>query len=89
MTSLAFDERLNLKLKPLFGSDISHFDVTDCSETVEEAWELVDEKMITEQDFREFTFTNAVHLYKKMNPDFFKGTVVEAAAEAEFDPNRG
>lgn len=88
MTALAFDDRLNLKLKPLFGSDIAHFDVTDCSETVEEAWELVEDELITVQDFREFTFTNAVHLYQKMNPGFFKGTVVENAADAEFDPDR-
>jgi len=88
MTALAFDERLDLRLKPLFGSDISHFDVVDASATVEEAWELVVHKLITEEDFRELTFTNAVHLYKKMNSAFFKGTVIEAAAEAEFDPER-
>jgi predicted TIM-barrel fold metal-dependent hydrolase len=88
MTALAFDDRLNLKLKPLFGSDISHFDVTDCSETVEEAWELVDEGLITKKDFRDFTFANTVHLYKRMNPDFFKGTVVEQAAELEFEVSR-
>jgi predicted TIM-barrel fold metal-dependent hydrolase len=88
MTALAFDSRLNLQLKPLFGSDISHFDVVDCSETVEEAWELVDHGLINEEDFRDFTFTNAVHLYKKMNPSFFDGTVVESAANAAFDPNR-
>ncbi|WP_169813320.1 amidohydrolase family protein [Nocardia vaccinii] len=85
LTALAFDNRLNLKLKPLFGSDIAHFDVTDCSETVEEAWELVDDGLITERDFRDFTFANAVQLYKKMNPDFFKGTVVERAADAAFE----
>ena len=84
MTALAFDDRLGLRLKPVFGSDIGHFDVVDCTETVEEAWELVDHGLITEQNFREFTFTNVVQLYKRMNPDFFAGTVVEAAAQAEF-----
>jgi predicted TIM-barrel fold metal-dependent hydrolase len=89
MTAIAFDDRLNLRLKPLFGSDISHFDVVDASETVEEAWELVDDELISVQDFREFTFANAVHLYGRMNPDFFAGTVVEAAANAELTSGRG
>ena len=30
--------------------------------------------------FREITFTNPVRLHGSMNPDFFKGTVVEKAA---------
>jgi hypothetical protein len=88
MTALAFDERLGVRLKPLFGSDISHFDVVDASETVEEAWELVEHELITEADFRDFAFTNVVHLYRRMNPRFFDGTVVEAAAAAAFDPER-
>jgi hypothetical protein len=88
MTALAFDPRLGLRLKPLFGSDISHFDVVDATETVEEAWELVERRLITSDDFREFTFTNAVHLYQKMNPNFFVGTVVESPAATVFDPNR-
>ena len=75
-------------IKPLFGSDISHFDVVDATETVEEAWELVERGLLTSDDFREFTFTNAVHLYQRMNPSFFAGTVVEASAAAVFDPNR-
>jgi predicted TIM-barrel fold metal-dependent hydrolase len=83
MTAIAFDDRLNLRLKPLFGSDISHFDVVDASETVEEAWELVDDGLISTENFRDFTFANAVNLYGRMNPDFFAGTVVEVAAQAE------
>ena len=58
---------------------MSHFDVTDMSAVLEEAWELVEHGMITEADFREFTFENAVRLHTAMNPDFFKGTVVEGA----------
>ena len=47
------------------------------SEVLEEAWELVEHGMITEVDFREFTFENAARLHTAMNPHFFKGTVVE------------
>ena len=32
------------------------------------------------EDFKAFVFTNAVRLHAGMNPDFFKGTVVEAEA---------
>src|SRR5205807_2426327 len=65
------------RLHPLFSSDVSHFDVTDMTEVLEEAWELVDHGMITPADFREFTFENAARLHTALNTDFFKGTVVE------------
>ena len=35
--------------------------------------------MITEADFREFTFQNAARLHTALNPEFFKGTAVEGA----------
>ena len=41
------------------------------------------ESLINEDNFREFTFTNVVELHAGMNPDFFKGTLVEAAAKQE------
>ena len=47
-----------------------------------EAHELADEGLITEQDFRDFVFTNPVEFWGGMNPDFFKGTRVEKAAAA-------
>lgn len=83
MTLMAFDDRAGLKLKAMLGSDIAHFDVIDATEVLEEAWEMVDRDMMTEKNFREFTFTNAVELHAGMNPDFFKGTVVEKAAAKE------
>jgi hypothetical protein len=83
MTAIAFDETMGLRLKPILGSDIAHFDVIDATEVLAEAFELVEDGHITEQDFREFTFSNVVQLYLGMNPSFFAGTVVEAAAEAE------
>lgn len=68
-------------LKAIFGSDIGHWDVPDMREVVEEAYELVEEGLVTEQDFRDFMFVNPVTLWTGMNPDFFKGTVVENAVE--------
>src|SRR5262245_34476935 len=67
------------KLRPLFSSDVSHFDVTDMSAVLEEAWELVEHGMIDDRDFRQFTFENAARLHTALHPDFFKGTAVESA----------
>jgi hypothetical protein len=83
LTALAFDSKLGLQLRPLLGSDISHFDVPDASEVLEEAWELVEDGHIDEANFRDFTFANAVRLYGTMNPDFFRGTVLEDEARRE------
>jgi hypothetical protein len=65
----------------LSSSDISHFDVPDMTEVLEEAWELVEERGMSEEDFHAFTFGNAVKLWSSLNPQFFKGTVVESAVE--------
>jgi hypothetical protein len=80
MTAVAFDERMGLRLKPLLGSDISHFDVVDPAYVLHEAWELVESALIDEEAFKAFTFGNVVELYGRMNPGFFAGTVVEAQA---------
>ncbi len=83
MTALAFDARLGTMLKPVFSSDVGHFDVLDMSDVLHEAWELVEHGLITEPQFREFTFTNAAKLHTGGNPEFFKGTVVEKAVDDE------
>ena len=79
----AFNHRANpmgARLNALFSSDIGHFDVPDMTEVVPEAHELVEHGLITDDDFRDFMFTNAVRFWGEVNPDFFKGTVVEKAA---------
>ena len=82
MTAVAFDPRMNpfgARLKAIFGSDIGHFDVDDMTGVLAEAHELVDDGLLTDDDFRDFTFANAATLHAGMNPDFFNGTVVEDA----------
>jgi hypothetical protein len=66
-------------LRPIFGSDISHWDVPDMTEPVEEAHKLVDDRLIGEAEFRELMFLNPARLHAGMNPAFFDGTVVESA----------
>jgi predicted TIM-barrel fold metal-dependent hydrolase len=71
---------LRSRLNALFSSDIGHFDVPDMTEVVPEAYELVEHGLLTDDDFRDFMFTNAVRFWGEVNPDFFKGTVVEKQA---------
>jgi len=68
------------RINALFSSDIGHFDVPDMTEVVPEAYELVEHGLLSEDDFRDFMFTNAVRFWGEVNPDFFKGTVVERQA---------
>ncbi len=83
MVSVAFNRRLNplgKALKPVFGSDIGHWDVLDAASVLSEAWTLVTSKLITSEDFRALVFVNPAMLHLSMNPDYFAGTVVEDAA---------
>ena len=74
------------KLKPVFGSDIGHWDVPNMNEVLGEAWELVEDDLLDEDGFRDFTFANAVRLHGGMNPKFFEGTAVEDEARALLGP---
>ncbi|MEW6297071.1 MAG: amidohydrolase family protein [Thermodesulfobacteriota bacterium] len=82
MNATAFNTRANpfgAKIRAVFSSDIGHWDVPDMTEVTEEAYELVEHGVMTEEDFRDFVFTNPTTLWTGMNPDFFRGTVVEQA----------
>jgi predicted TIM-barrel fold metal-dependent hydrolase len=68
------------RLRALFGSDISHWDVPDMTEPVEEAHELVERGLVTPEEFRDFAFANAVRFHGGANPRFFEGTRCEKAA---------
>lgn len=70
------------KLNAIYSSDIGHFDVIDYRDPLPEAFELVEDGHITEDNFRDFVFANSVRLWGQQNPDFFKGTVVEKEAAA-------
>jgi predicted TIM-barrel fold metal-dependent hydrolase len=82
LVAWAFREDVNpagARLRPIFGSDISHWDVPDMTEPVEESYELVEKGVLTEDQFRELVFLNPARLHAGSNPDFFQGTVVESA----------
>ncbi len=46
-----------------------------------EAYEGVEQGLMSERDFRDFVFVNPIKLHCGMNPDFFKGTILEHEAE--------
>src|ERR1700755_1651197 len=81
------DRRDNSEARPprldaIFSSDIGHFDVIDMRHPLPEAYELVEDGHITADDFRAFTFANAVKLWGTQNPRFFEGTRVAGQAAA-------
>ena len=82
----AFDTLRNpghTRLNAVYGSDIGHWDVTVMSDILHEAHEPVDKGLITKKDFRDFVFGNPARLWTATNPDFFRGTAVEAAVTRE------
>jgi predicted TIM-barrel fold metal-dependent hydrolase len=83
LTAMAFNPRgipFDARLKPLYGSDIGHWDVSDMSKIAEETYELVEHGVIDEDSLRSFLFDNAVAFWTANNRDFFKGTALESEA---------
>ncbi|MCS6925603.1 MAG: amidohydrolase family protein [Candidatus Binatia bacterium] len=79
---LAFETKgspFGARLAALYGSDLGHWDVPDMAEAVHEAYELVEQGLLSETDFRDLMFTNAAEFWTSTNPHFFRGTVVEDA----------
>ena len=53
--------------RPLTHCDFTHFDVPDFREMIPEAFEMVEKGFVTDQDFRELSFTNAAMLHTRNN----------------------
>ena len=82
MNAVAFNTNLNPQgrtLQAMFASDIGHWDVPDARDCVPEAWELVEEGLISEDDFESFTFRHPVRFLLESNPSFFDGTAIADA----------
>jgi predicted TIM-barrel fold metal-dependent hydrolase len=81
----AFDRRVNphgTALRPMLGSDIGHWDVRDAAAVLDEALELVDDGLLTADQFRDFACDNVIRLHATGNPAFFDGTPVAAHARS-------
>ena len=82
MNALAFNNKMlphGARLNAMFASDIGHWDVPDVRGVLPEAWELVEDGHLTEQNFAEFACGNVVRMLTSMNPRFFEGTAVTDA----------
>jgi len=80
---LAYDEQLipgDEPLRPVFGSDVGHWDVSDMRGVLPEAFELVEKGTLDADSFRSFTADNAISLHTRGNPGFFEGTTLERYA---------
>src|SRR2546429_362916 len=82
-TAFSKNNPFGAKLNALYSSDIGHFDVIDMRDPLPEAYELVEDGVISDDNFRDFTSANAVHLWGTQNPRFFEGTAVAKEAAAE------
>lgn len=85
MVAWAFNTRLNpagATLRPMFSSDIGHWDVPQMNGVLAEAFELVEKQHLDPDQFRAFTFENAVRFYGGLDPDAFNGTLIESEARA-------
>jgi predicted TIM-barrel fold metal-dependent hydrolase len=89
MNAVAFGKTMPLgaRINAIYSSDIGHFDVMDMRDPLPEAWELVEHGHITEDDFRDFTFANAVRLWGTQNSSFFEGTSVAKEAASLLKAN--
>jgi hypothetical protein len=84
MNSIAFGKTnpFGAKLNAIYSSDVGHFDVIDMRDPLPEAYELVEDGFITQDDFRDFVFGNSVRLWGTQNPNFFDGTRIAKEAKA-------
>jgi len=85
MVAWAFNDKLNpagAQLRPMFSSDMGHWDVPYMDAVLTEAFALVTDGHLDLEQFRTFTFENAVRFYACLDPGFFDGTAVEAEAAA-------
>lgn len=77
----AFNDKANplgVKINAIYSSDVGHWDVPDITLPLAESWELVEEGVISEADFKAYVFENPYKLYTEANPNFFKGTAIES-----------
>lgn len=76
----AFNDKANplgVKINAIYSSDVGHWDVPDLTAPLAESWELVEEGVISEADFKAYVFSNPYKLYTEANPNFFKGTAIK------------
>jgi predicted TIM-barrel fold metal-dependent hydrolase len=83
LASCAFKRELHhggARLNATLSSDYGHWDVVDMTQVLPEAYAALEDGLFTPENFRDFAFANTVRCLGGMNPDFFKGTIIETEA---------
>ena len=80
---------MGARLNAVYGSDLGHYDLTDLRNAAVEAYESVEDGLMSEDDFRDFVYVNPIKLHAGMNPNFFKGTILEDQADKVLAEQRG
>jgi hypothetical protein len=78
ITSWAFDARNSLGARII--ALTFHYDLIDMRDAAAEAYEGVQLGLMSQRDFPDFVFVNPIQLHCGMNPEFFKGTILEKEA---------
>jgi predicted TIM-barrel fold metal-dependent hydrolase len=90
-TAFAFSpaNAFSATLKVVLSSDIGHWDVRDMHRVLPHACSLVEEGLLTPEQFADFTFRFPMQLHTAVNPDFFEGTAVAGAVRDALGHERG
>ena len=81
----AFNTRVNplgARINAIWSSDIGHWDVPDLTEPLAESWDLVEQGVISAEDFRALVFDNPYRFYTEARSDFFAGTDIASKLAA-------
>ena len=76
----------DFELKPIFSSDIGHWDAGDISGVVAEAFELVEHGVLTDEQFARSSTRTRPSLFLDQNPRFFEGTPVAERVRRSASP---
>ena len=71
---------LGARLRPILSSDLGHWDAGDLEGILPAAWELVEGKLLDEEQFAELVWRNPGSLFLRANPRFFSGTAVDGVS---------
>jgi len=70
---------MGVRLRPVFSSDIGHWDVPQLDDPLPNSYRLVDQGQLSKEAYRAFVFEEVVRIHTRLNPEFFSGTVIEDA----------
>jgi predicted TIM-barrel fold metal-dependent hydrolase len=80
---------LGARLRPLFSSDIGHWDVPTLGDVLPQSRALPAAGLLSEVDYRRFVFEFPAQAHAHANPTFFQGTAVEESVRGLLEGSGG